>query len=198
MSSEFDEAVRWLVTYNLMPEEEGKEPVLRFGVSEDRYAEMARPFGNVYPAWGVSNLESTRHLLRASLWDKLACMFAGPGVSYFVFDLGYRTDARVTGNWLKLLAKETIDEPVTKQTWTRLQGNYMPEEIVEELTIYYQRRMKSFVQWNERKHRWTNRNTQAAERARKLWQKMLPVQPQHPEHPVMELRRRRRERKEQS
>lgn len=161
-------AHHWTSFYNKMPGSGGVRDELRFGVAEENYAALARFVNGSDQAWLLSDHAAMEQVLRKALWDLLCCGNAPPGVSFLVYDLGYRVSPRIVRNWCKLLVGELPDEPLTANSWSDVQQRYEPDAVINYLSDGYIRRVRSTVGWAENKQWWLNRNTQAVRRARKL------------------------------
>lgn len=163
-------AHKWTSLYNAMPEKEGEVPKLLGGVEEKRLAQLVRE--SLLPASFVLGTDEERiqQFLFDHVWVRLHCSNCLSGLDFYLFDIAVRISPAIAGNWMKYLVGEAPGDPMTEVTVKKVQSTFMPLEAVEELSILVTRRMKSYSLWPERKQRWINRNTQAVERARKLWE----------------------------
>jgi len=167
-AKDFVLAYGYMAAYNLMPEEEGKKPDLRHGLTEKSYAEYTRSAGRAFPPFHLADESDCYEAAYAGGWIPLLAGAAPTGCSYYLMDLSCRVPPRVVANWLKMLVGEIPDEEVTEKTWKRINNKLAPVEIIEALSGLCRRRLKTHLDWEMKKHWWINRNTQAVERAKKM------------------------------
>jgi hypothetical protein len=171
----FIEAFTWLKKYDRMPVEEEGEEIEEIeyvhGLRRYKFETLAERFGMEYSVFVAPVAASVEAVVRA-LWRELGCVWAPVGVDFYVLDLSYRFNDRIVKNWLRFLLGDlpmTTEAPLDRLIWERLKERYGAEELLQELSALCYRRMKSTNEWTLNRQRLVNRNTQALQRAKKMY-----------------------------